>query len=160
LLVEIHDLRGEAKEDLTDQLAFYLAIQVALELKNIKASPERPMKAKIWRELRACLLALRRGDLDLGRLQLQREKYGLRHKTKEERTEEFWKWAEENINRNEFCRRRCFTAAEREAEIDKILGITPCEPPPQQPPATGPGQQLDEIQPSPKQSEAIQSSPN
>ena len=38
----------------------------------------------------------------------------------------FWKWAEENINRDEFCR-RCFTAAEREAAMDKILGITPQE---------------------------------
>jgi hypothetical protein len=41
--------------------------------------------------------------------------------------EEFWKWAEDNINRDEFCRRRCFTAEEREIAIDKILGITPEE---------------------------------
>jgi hypothetical protein len=50
----------------------------------------------------------------------------------------------ENINRDEFCRRRCCTAAEREAAIDKIRGITPQErgetvagPPP--PPNVDPG---------------------
>jgi hypothetical protein len=47
---------------------------------------------------------------------------GLRRQTKEEREAEFWKWAEVNINRDEFCRRRCYTAAEREAAVDKILG--------------------------------------
>jgi hypothetical protein len=32
-----------------------------------------------------------------------------------------------NIHRDEFCRRGCFTAAEREEAINKILGITPQE---------------------------------
>ena len=36
-------------------------------------------------------------------------------------------WADENINRDEFCRRRCHTAQEREAAMDKILGLTPKE---------------------------------
>jgi hypothetical protein len=30
----------------------------------------------------------------------------------------------QNINRDEVCRRRCRTAAEREAAIDKILGLS------------------------------------
>jgi hypothetical protein len=33
----------------------------------------------------------------------------------------------ENLNRDEFCRRPCCTAAEREAAIDKIPCITPQE---------------------------------
>ena len=39
----------------------------------------------------------------------------------------FWKQAGPNLNRDEFYRRRCQTAAEREAAINKILGITPQE---------------------------------
>jgi hypothetical protein len=126
-LEEIDDLKETAKDGLTDKLAFYLAIHAALELKRLKTAPDGVEKAKLWREVRTSLVALRRGDLDLERLRLQREKYGLRHKTQQEREEEFWKWADENINRNEFCRRRCFTAEEREEAINKILGITPQE---------------------------------
>jgi hypothetical protein len=33
----------------------------------------------------------------------------------------------ENINRDEFCRHRCDTAAEREAAIDRIPSLTPQE---------------------------------
>jgi hypothetical protein len=127
LMEEIKGLKDVSKDGLTDQLAFYLAVLAALELRRLKSAPDGIEKAKLWREVRASLLGLRRGDLDLARLQLQREKYGLRHKTQQDREDEFWKWAEENINRNEFCRRRCFTAEEREAAIDKILGITPQE---------------------------------
>jgi len=119
--------QATAQAGLTDQLAFQLAVRVALQLQRLESAPEGPEKARSWRELRACLVALRRGDLDLERLRLQREKYGLSKMTKEEREEEFWKWADENINRDEFCRRRCYTAEEREAAMDKILGLTPQE---------------------------------
>jgi hypothetical protein len=126
-LEEIGSLREAVKEGLTEELAFYLAVHAALELKRLKSAPAGAEKAKAWRELRSSVVALRRGDLDLERLRLQREKYGLRHKTQQDRAEEFWKWAQENINRDEFCRRRCFTTAEREAAINKILGLTPQE---------------------------------
>jgi hypothetical protein len=63
----------------------------------------------------------------LERLRLQRERYNLRKMTEEEREAEFWKWADENINRDEFCRRRCFTYEQREAACNRILGITPEE---------------------------------
>src|ERR1700733_10385689 len=96
-------------------------------MQRLKLTPEGPEKDRAWREVRTSLVALRRGDFDLERLRLQRERYGLRQKTQQEREEEFWKWADENINRDEFCRRRCFTAAEREAAMDKILGLTPEE---------------------------------
>jgi hypothetical protein len=91
----------------------------------LKAAPASAEKDQRWRELTATLLALRRGDLAMERIRLQRDKLGLTRKTEDERKAEFWKWADENIHRDEFCRRRCFTAAEKEAAIDKILGITP-----------------------------------
>ena len=127
LLAEIGGLREAGQEGLTEQLAYYLSVLAALELKRLKTAPVGEEKAKLWREVRASLVALRRGDMDVERLRLQREKYGLRKMTKEEREAEFWKWADENINRDEFCRRRCYTAEEREAAMDKILGLTPQE---------------------------------
>jgi NAD-specific glutamate dehydrogenase len=126
-LEEIKGLKEEAQDGLTDQLAFYMAVQAALELKRLKSAPNEREKAKLWRELSTWLVALRRGDLEMERIHLQRDKLGLGRKTKEELTAEFWKWAETNIHRDEFCRRRCYTAAEREAAINKILGITPQE---------------------------------
>jgi hypothetical protein len=127
LLEKISGLEGVAKDGLTHKLAFYLTTRIAMELQRLELAPDGAEKAKAMRELTANLVALRRGDLELERLRLQREKYGLRQKTEEERVEEFWQWAEKDINRDEFCRRRCYTAEEREAAIDKILGITPAE---------------------------------
>jgi hypothetical protein len=135
---ETDDLQAVAKDRLTHQLAFRLAADAAVTYQQKKSEPEGPEKDKWRQELTGTVVALRRGDLEQERLQLQRERYGLRHKTKEEREQEFWKWAEENINRDEFCRRRCFTAAEREAEIDKILGITPTPSEPEQAAAPDP----------------------
>ena len=118
-------MKGVAQESLTEQLAFYLASHVIMELKRLESVPDGEEKARVWRQLTATVVALRRGDLERDRILLQREKYDLKHKTKEEREAEFWKWADVNINRDEFCRRRCFTAEQREAAIDEILGITP-----------------------------------
>ena len=126
-LEEITGLQEAAPDGVSDQLAFYLAVQTGLELKQVKAAPDGAEKAKRWRELSARLVALRRGDIQMERVRLQREKLGLSRQTEEERKAAFWKWAEENINRDEFCRRRCYTAAERQAAINKILGITPLE---------------------------------
>ena len=127
-LEEIKGLQEAAPDGLTDQVAFFLAAQIALELQQLKAAPDSPEKDERWRELTARLLALRRGDLAMERIRLQRDKLGLARKTEDERKAEFWKWADDNINRDEFCRRRCYTAAEREAAIRKILGIAPLEP--------------------------------
>jgi hypothetical protein len=126
-LEKVEGLKKAAKDGLTEQIAFYLAARAALELQRLESVPESEEKAKAMKELTANVVALRRGDLEHERLRLQQERYGLHKKTEQERKDEFWKWAEENINRDEFCRRRCFTAAEREAAIDKILGITPAE---------------------------------
>jgi integrase len=126
-LEEIKGLQEAAPDGVTDQLALYLAVQIGLELKQLKAAPDGAEKAKRWRELSANLVALRRGDIQRDRVRLQQEKLGLAKQTEEERKAAFWKWAEENINRDEFCRRRCYTAAERQAAINKILGITPLE---------------------------------
>jgi hypothetical protein len=126
-LEKIIGLKELARDGLTEPLALFLAARVAAEFTRLESLPDGEKKARAWRELTACVVALRRGDIEVDRLRLQRERYGLRHKTHQERAEEFWKWAEENINRDEFCRRRCFTTAEREAAINKILGITPAE---------------------------------
>jgi hypothetical protein len=122
---DITGLQETSKEGLTHRLAFYLAAQLALQIQRVSALPDGAEKVKSLRELTASLVALRRGDLQEERLLLEREKQGLAKKSKEEREADFWKWAEENVNRDEFCRRRCFTPEEREAAIDKILGITP-----------------------------------
>jgi hypothetical protein len=98
-----------------------------MELKRLESVAFGPEQDRARRELAGRVVALRRGDLALERLRLERDKHGLRHKTKEELEAEFWKWAEDNINRDEFCRRRCFTYEQREAAVDKILGITPAE---------------------------------
>ena len=126
-LERVGGMQEVAKDGLTNQLALFLSARMVLEFQRLDRLPDGDEKSKIWRELTACLVALRRGDLEMERLRLQRERYGLRHKSQEEREAEFWKWAEDNINRDEFCRRRCFTYEEREAAIDKILGITPEE---------------------------------
>ena len=126
-LEEIKGLQEAAPDGVTDQLALYLVVQIGLELKQLKSAPDGPAKDKRWRELSASLVALRRGDIQMERVRLQREKLGLSRQTEEERKAAFWKWAEENIHRDEFCRRRCYTAEEREAAINKILGITPAE---------------------------------
>jgi hypothetical protein len=126
-LEKIDGLKKVAQDGLTDQLAFLLSVRAAFELQRLESAPEGEEKSKAMRQLTARLVALRRGDLEVERLRLQQERYGLHKKTEQERKDEFWKWAEENINRDEFCRRRCYTAAEREAAIDKILGITPAD---------------------------------
>jgi hypothetical protein len=126
-LERVGGLQGVAKDGLTNQLALFLASRAVLELQRLEKVPDGEEKAKVWREVTACLTALRRGDLEMERLRLQRERYDLQHKTQEEREAEFWKWAEDNINRDEFCRRRCFTYEQREAACDRILGITPEE---------------------------------
>ena len=126
-LEEIKGLQEEAKDGLTDQLALYLVVQAALDMKRLKSAPPDDTTAEQWRELRARVVELRRGDLAAERNRIQREKLDLRNKTDEERKAEFWKWAEENVNRDEFCRRRCYTYAERDAAINKILGITPVD---------------------------------
>jgi hypothetical protein len=159
---EVGGLQSAAKEGLTDLLAFYLAAQTALELKRLESVPHGAEPDRRRRELASRVVALRRGDLEMERLRLQREKYGLRHKTKEELEAEFWKWAEDNINRDEFCRRRCFTYEQREAAIDKILGITPAErhetvPPPDEAPSAPDPSCFDPAssQPDPTQSDPI-----
>jgi hypothetical protein len=124
---EIRGLQEATQEQLTNLMAFHMAAQMMLELKQLESVAQGAEKERLRGELLKNVVALRRGDLELERLRLQRERYGLKHKTKEEREAEFWKWAEDNINRDEFCRRRCFTYEQREAAIDKILGITPEE---------------------------------
>jgi len=120
-------LQKSAKDGLTEPLAFYLAARAALELQRLESVPDSEEKAKAIKALTATVVSLRRGDLERERLRLQAERYGLQKKTEKERKEEFWKWADENINRDEFCRRRCFTAEQRRAAINKILGISPIE---------------------------------
>src|SRR6202044_1603752 len=71
-LEEIKGLQEAAPDGLTDQVAFFLAAQIALELKELKAAPNGVEKDKRWRELTASLMALRRGDLALERIRVQR----------------------------------------------------------------------------------------
>ena len=82
-LERVGGMQEVAKDGLTNQLAFFLAARAAQELQRLDRLPDGEEKAKVWREVTACVVALRRGDLEMERLRLQRERYGLRHKSKD-----------------------------------------------------------------------------
>jgi len=63
-----------AKKGLTNRMALMLAAKMAGEMQSLEAVPEGPEKAKIWRELRISLLALRRSELYGQRLKIEETK--------------------------------------------------------------------------------------
>jgi hypothetical protein len=63
-----------AKDGLTNRMALMLAAKMAGEMQCLELAPEGIEKAKIWRELRISLLALRRCDLYGQRLKIEQTK--------------------------------------------------------------------------------------
>jgi hypothetical protein len=104
-------LQKAAKDDLGDRLALVLAAKMAVEIRRLDSVPDGPEKAKVWRELRTSLLALRRGDLNGQKLRLEREKYAelLRQQQAEEQ-------------RLKESQEPPMTAEEKEARINEISG--------------------------------------
>jgi hypothetical protein len=104
-------LQKAAKDDLGDRLALVLAAKMAVEIRRLDSVPDGPEKAKVWRELRTSLLALRRGDLNGQKLRLEREKYAERLRQQQ---------AEEQ--RLKESQEPPMTAEEKEARINEISG--------------------------------------
>ena len=95
-------LRGAAKGGLTDRMALMLAAAMAGQMQQLETLPDGIEKAKIWRELRISLLALRRSELYAERLKIERIKHPDPKKAKKERK---------------------LTPEEKKARFRKILGI-------------------------------------
>jgi hypothetical protein len=64
-------LKSAAKGGLTDSMALMMAAIMAGQMHNLDGIPESSEKAKIWRELRISLLALRRSELYAQRLKIE-----------------------------------------------------------------------------------------
>jgi hypothetical protein len=74
-----------SKEGLTHRMALMLAAKMAAEMQCLEVMPEGVQKAKIWRELRISLLALRRCDLYGQRLKIEETKHTKTQKEKKSR---------------------------------------------------------------------------
>jgi hypothetical protein len=64
-------LQAVAKGGLTDRMALMLAANMAMEMQRLQTVSDGNEKAKIWRELRIGLLALRRSELYAKRLEIE-----------------------------------------------------------------------------------------
>jgi hypothetical protein len=64
-------LPAAAKEGLTDQMALMLAATMADQMLRLRSMPEGIEKARIWRELRIGLVALRRSELCAEKLRIE-----------------------------------------------------------------------------------------
>jgi hypothetical protein len=97
-------LRAAAKGGLTDRMALMLAAAMAGQMQQLESMPDGIEKAKIWRELRISLLALRRSELYAERLKIERIKHPACAKPK---------------------KRRPLTPEEEKQRIRRILGLGP-----------------------------------
>jgi len=79
------NLKTAARGGLTDRMALMLAATMAAQMQRLEAMPDGIEKAKIWRELRISLLALRRGELYAERLRIERIKHPETKKQKKAR---------------------------------------------------------------------------
>jgi hypothetical protein len=68
-------LQSAAKGGLTDRMALMFAANMAIEMQRLESAPDGIEKAKIWRELRIGLLALRRSELYAERLKIEHIKH-------------------------------------------------------------------------------------
>jgi hypothetical protein len=107
-----NSLQKAAKDGLTDRLALFLAAKMAVELRRLDSVPDAAEKAKVWRELRGSLVALRRGELNGEKLRLERDKYAERLRQQRE---------EKRLQRQEESKER-MTPEEKEERIKQIMG--------------------------------------
>jgi hypothetical protein len=77
-------LQAAAKGGLTDRMSLILAANMAIEMQQLESVPDGTEKAKVWRELRISLLALRRCELYAQRLGIERDKHPKPAKKKKE----------------------------------------------------------------------------
>ena len=71
-------LKSAGKSGLMDRMALLLAAAMVGQITQLESMPESSEKAKIWRELRIGLLALRRSELYAQRLKIENRKHGRR----------------------------------------------------------------------------------
>jgi len=106
-----NNLQKAAKDGLTDRLALFLAAKMAVEIRRLDGVPDAAEKAKVWRELRGSLVALRRGELQGQKLRLERDKHAER--LRQQRAEE---------RRRRESERPRLTPEEKEARMRQIMG--------------------------------------
>jgi hypothetical protein len=106
------DLETAHKNRMTERLSLALTARMALEFRRLDSIEDMPEKARLLRELRTSVLAVRRVELRGQKFNLEWEKYDdkLRKEEDEERRLE-----EEH-------QRPKMTPEEREARINQILG--------------------------------------
>ena len=75
-------LQKVAKDGLTERMTLVMAANMSLEMQRLEAMPAGSEKAKVWRELRIGLLALRRTELCAQRLDFERAAHGQAEKKK------------------------------------------------------------------------------
>ena len=97
-------LQAVAKGGLTDRMALMLAANMALEMQRLQSVSDGNEKARMWRELRISLLALRRSELYAQRLEIEQNKHPKPAKKKKARQ---------------------LTPEEKKERIRQILGIGP-----------------------------------
>ena len=68
-------LPGAAKGGLTERLALMMAATMAAQMQGLESMPDGVEKAKVWREWRISLLALRRSELYAERLKIERARH-------------------------------------------------------------------------------------
>ena len=77
-------LEKVAKHGLTDRMTLILAANMAVQMQGLASMPEGSEKAKVWRELRIGLLALRQSELLAQRLNIGRAAHTKPEKKKKE----------------------------------------------------------------------------
>jgi hypothetical protein len=107
------ELRKAAKDGLTDRLVFFLTARMAIEIRRLDSVEDGPEKARILRELRSSVLALRRTELHVQKLNLEWEKYNGQVRKEEE----------EERRRLEESNRPKMTPEEKQARINQIMGV-------------------------------------
>jgi hypothetical protein len=75
--------REAAKDGLSEQMALFLNVRMALEMKRLDLEKDGARKSKMWRELLKQFEVMRRGELQSERLRLQLDKLGLQRKESE-----------------------------------------------------------------------------
>jgi hypothetical protein len=118
-LEEAGGLQDAAKEGLTERMAVFVSVRMALQLKKMDSLPDGAEKSKIWSQLLGSLVLLRRGDVQGEKILVEREKLGFRRELHQrEREAEFWQWIEKEEYRDQILE-KLLTPEQNDAEIER-----------------------------------------
>jgi len=107
------DLETAHKHRMTERLSLALTARMAVEIRRLDSIEDGPEKARLWRELRTSVLAVRRVDIQGQKFNLEWEKYDDRVRKQED---EERRLLEEN-------QRPKMTPEEKQARINQIMGV-------------------------------------